>query len=149
MLYIDAAALQIGLYFWNRRHNVQPARDRRAPCGLAGMLISALSAPIYVTVAHGACCAAAAGFVVTPKGDSTQPRPAAHLPRPLCWAASFGVDARRLGRAGHHHPGMCAWAVLALVVSLLPPVLWICCRPSLRRDGVAGPATEPDLGTAP
>ena len=26
MLYGDAAALQIGLYVWNRRHNVSPAR---------------------------------------------------------------------------------------------------------------------------
>ena len=46
VLYVDAAALQVGLYFFNRRHNVSPHEDEGS-AGLSGMLISALSAPIY------------------------------------------------------------------------------------------------------
>ena len=46
MLYVDAAALQVGLYFFNRRHNVSP-HEKKGSAGVAGMLISALSAPIY------------------------------------------------------------------------------------------------------
>ncbi|WP_343237941.1 glycosyltransferase [Streptomyces sp. SID2999] len=46
MLYGNASALQIGLYLWNRRHNVSPHEPEGAG-GIAGMMMSALSAPVY------------------------------------------------------------------------------------------------------
>ena len=60
MLYVDAAALQVGLYFFNRRHNVSP-HEKKGSAGVAGMLISALSAPIYAaSLARWRCGARAA-----------------------------------------------------------------------------------------
>ena len=35
MLYVDAAALQLGLYFYNRRHNVSP-HEKKGSAGVAG-----------------------------------------------------------------------------------------------------------------
>ena len=35
MLYLDAATLQVGLYFYNRRHNVSP-HEEEGSAGLAG-----------------------------------------------------------------------------------------------------------------
>ncbi|MFC4331525.1 glycosyltransferase family 2 protein [Streptomyces andamanensis] len=46
MLYGNASALQIGLYVWNRRHNVSP-HEPEGSGGVAGMVMSALSAPVY------------------------------------------------------------------------------------------------------
>jgi cellulose synthase/poly-beta-1,6-N-acetylglucosamine synthase-like glycosyltransferase len=69
MLYVDAAALQAGLYFFNRRHNVSPHEDDGS-AGLSGMLISALSAPIYVASLAAAVLGRKGGFVITPKGEA-------------------------------------------------------------------------------
>ena len=69
VLYVDAAALQVGLYFFNRRHNVSPHEDEGS-AGLSGMLISALSAPIYAASLMAAVLRRKGGFVITPKGDA-------------------------------------------------------------------------------
>ncbi|MGH3659106.1 MAG: glycosyltransferase family 2 protein, partial [Micromonosporaceae bacterium] len=72
MLYGDVAALQVGLYLWNRRHNVSP-HEPEGSGGLAGMLMSALSAPIYARSLFDALLRRKSTFVVTPKGDSASP----------------------------------------------------------------------------
>ncbi|MCZ9342485.1 glycosyl transferase, partial [Streptomyces sp. TRM76130] len=65
MLYSDAAALQVGLYLWNRRHNVSP-HEPQGSGGLAGMAMSALSAPIYLKSFGEALLRRPSRFVVTP-----------------------------------------------------------------------------------
>lgn len=67
MLYSDAAALQIGLYVWNRRHNVSP-HEPEGSSGAAGMVMSALSAPIYARSLMDAVLRRKSRFVVTPRG---------------------------------------------------------------------------------
>ena len=69
MLYVDAAVLQVGLYVYNRRHNVSP-HEAEGSSGLAGMIISALTAPIYVSSLVAAVLRRKGGFVTTPKGDA-------------------------------------------------------------------------------
>ncbi len=72
MLYSDAAALQVGLYLWNRRHNVSP-HEPDGSGGLAGMAMSALSAPIYLKSLGAAVLRRPSRFVVTPKGGDASP----------------------------------------------------------------------------
>ena len=72
MLYGNASALQIGLYVWNRRHNVSP-HEPEGSGGVAGMVMSALSAPIYARSLIDAVLRRKSKFVVTPKGDSASP----------------------------------------------------------------------------
>src|SRR3954452_18901994 len=90
MLYVDAAALQIGLYFYNRRHNVSP-HEKKGSAGVSGMLISALSVTIYAAslaaVALGLSCV----FVTTPKGDARTPDSLLTFRKHLLWALAFGL----------------------------------------------------------
>jgi cellulose synthase/poly-beta-1,6-N-acetylglucosamine synthase-like glycosyltransferase len=123
MLYFDAAALQVLLYFWNRRHNVSP-HEGRGSSGLPGMFISTLTVPIYVSSMFAALAHRRTSFVVTPKGDAASRDNASTFRRHLYWAApilaAFAVAAVR----GHNSPWMGVWSLLALLVCLLPVVIW-------------------------
>ncbi|WP_156726313.1 glycosyltransferase family 2 protein [Streptomyces apocyni] len=125
MLYSDAAALQIGLYLWNRRHNVSP-HEPEGSGGLAGMVMSALSAPIYAKSLGEAALRLPSRFVVTPKGGDASPDRLLTFRIHLGWAvvvasaltASFVLD--------HSHVAMRTWAFLALALSLAPVTVWGC-----------------------
>ncbi|HCA87105.1 MAG TPA: glycosyl transferase [Streptomyces sp.] len=123
MLYSDAAALQIGLYIWNRRHNVSP-HEPEGSGGLAGMAMSALSAPIYAKSLTDAVLRRKSSFVVTPKGDSASPDRTATFRIHLSWAAVFGGSVIASLFLGHTHAAMTTWAVIALVLCLAPVVTW-------------------------
>lgn len=123
MLYSDAAALQIGLYVWNRRHNVSP-HEPEGSSGTAGMVMSALSAPLYTRSLLDAALRRRSGFVVTPKGDSASPDRVATFRIHLFWAAVFGGSLVASFVFGHTHVAMLTWAALALAMSLAPLVAW-------------------------
>ncbi|MFF5210932.1 glycosyltransferase family 2 protein [Streptosporangium sp. NPDC000396] len=124
MLYGDAALLQVMLYTWNRRHNVSP-HEPEGSSGVAGMVMSALSAPIYVASLAGAVLRLPSRFVVTPKGDSASPDRLATFRIHLWWAVVFGGGLLlTLFWTGHVHLVMTLWAILALVICLGPLVTW-------------------------
>ncbi|AEM86101.1 glycosyltransferase family 2 protein [Streptomyces violaceusniger] len=123
MLYSDAAMLQIGLYVWNRRHNVSP-HEPEGSGGLAGMLLSALSAPIYAKSLCDAALRRTSRFVVTPKGDSSSPDRLSTFRIHLLWAGVFGSSLVSSFFLGHAHPVMRTWAVLALALCLAPVAIW-------------------------
>ncbi|MEU1375816.1 cellulose synthase catalytic subunit [Streptomyces triculaminicus] len=124
MLYSDAAALQIGLYVWNRRHNVSP-HEPEGSGGLAGMVMSALSAPIYARSLTDAVLRRKSRFVVTPKGDSASPDTLFGTFRiHLFFLMVFGGSLVASFVAGHTHVAMRTWASLALAVTLAPIVAW-------------------------
>jgi cellulose synthase/poly-beta-1,6-N-acetylglucosamine synthase-like glycosyltransferase len=123
MLYSDAAALQIGLYMWNRRHNVSP-HEPEGSSGLAGMVMSALSAPLYTRSFAEAVLRRRSGFVVTPKGDSASPDRLMTFRIHLFWAAVLGTSLVASFFLGHTHVAMRTWAALALVIALTPVLAW-------------------------
>lgn len=124
MLYGDAALLQVMLYTWNRRHNVSP-HEPEGSSGVAGMVMSALSAPIYVASLVGAALRRPSRFVVTPKGDSASPDRVATFRIHLWWAAIFGGGLLlNVFWTGHLHLAMTLWGILALVICLGPLVAW-------------------------
>ena len=96
MLYGNASALQIGLYIWNRRHNVSP-HEPEGSGGVAGMVMSALSAPIYARSLMDAVLRRKSKFVVTPKGDSASPDTLfGDLPASTCsssWSSAASITA--------------------------------------------------------
>ncbi|MFF2850571.1 glycosyltransferase family 2 protein [Streptomyces sp. NPDC058001] len=132
MLYSDAAALQIGLYLWNRRHNVSP-HEPEGSGGLAGMAMSALSAPIYATSLGNAVLRRPSRFVVTPKGDGTSPDRLLTFRIHLSWAALLASSLVASVVLDHTHAAMRTWAVLALVISLAPVSVWAWTRNQERR----------------
>jgi len=138
MLYVDAAALQVGLYFFNRRHNVSP-HEKKGSAGLEGMLISALSAPIYAASLAAVALRRKRGFVTTPKGDASTRDTFITFRKHLLWALVFGVPLVFSFILGHHHFSMRAWSFVSLVVCLLPVAIW---RVELIRARRAEPAFE-------
>jgi hypothetical protein len=123
MLYVDAALFQIGLYLFNRRHNVSP-HEEQGSSGLSGMLVSTLSSPLYVSSFFGALLGRKAGFVVTPKGDSTSPDRPATFKHSLAWAAFYAVLLAISPLLGHVNGAMWLWPGLNLVICLLPITVW-------------------------
>jgi cellulose synthase/poly-beta-1,6-N-acetylglucosamine synthase-like glycosyltransferase len=123
MLYVDAAALQVGLYFFNRRHNVSP-HEKKGSAGVAGMLISALSAPIYAASLAAVTMRRSSGFVTTPKGDARTRDTLITFRKHILWALVFGVPLLLSFVLGHQHASMRAWTFASLVVCLLPVAIW-------------------------
>ncbi|WP_418959194.1 glycosyltransferase family 2 protein [Streptomyces tritici] len=124
MIYSDAVALQIGLYLWNRRHNVSP-HEPEGSGGLAGMIMSALSAPIYLKSLGSALLRTRGRFVVTPKGGEASPDRLSTFRIHLYWAAVLVASLVASVHLGHTHAAMRTWAVLALVVALAPVAVWL------------------------
>ncbi|MEV7051068.1 glycosyltransferase family 2 protein [Streptomyces anulatus] len=151
MLYGNASALQIGLYIWNRRHNVSP-HEPEGSGGLAGMVMSALSAPIYARSLMDAVLRRKSSFVVTPKGDSSSPDTLFGTFRiHLFFIFVFGASMISSFFLGHSHPAMVTWATLALLITAAPIIGWrytVCAEKKKRRAGggshrSGGPAPEP------
>ncbi|RII19690.1 Cellulose synthase catalytic subunit [UDP-forming] [Streptomyces sp. YIM 130001] len=124
MLYGNATALQVGLYIWNRRHNVSP-HEPEGSGGVAGMAMSAMSAPVYARSLLDAALRRKSKFVVTPKGESASPDTLfgtfrIHLFFILVFAGSMGASFSN----GNAHPAMIIWATLALLITAAPILLW-------------------------
>ncbi|MER7398535.1 glycosyltransferase family 2 protein [Streptomyces sp. NPDC000151] len=123
MLYSDAAALQIGLYMWNRRHNVSP-HEPQGSSGMVGMAMSAMAAPLYARSLTGAVLRRKAGFIVTSKGGTANPDRLRSFATHLLWAGVFGATLIASVFLNHTHAAMRTWASIALVISLAPLVVW-------------------------
>ncbi|GAA2914352.1 cellulose synthase catalytic subunit [Streptomyces thioluteus] len=136
MLYGDAAALQIGLYIWNRRHNVSP-HEPAGSSGTAGMLMSALSAPMYARSLGQALLRRRSRFVVTPKGDSASPDRVVTFRTHLTWAGVLTLALVASVVLSHAHTAMRVWALLGLTTALLPLAVWQGELMVLRRRGLA------------
>lgn len=139
MLYSDAAALQIGLYLWNRRHNVSP-HEPEGSGGLAGMAMSALAAPVYLKALAEAVTRRPSGFVVTPKGGDTSRDRLRTFRVHLGWAALLALSLGASAVLGHTHAAMRTWALLALAVSLAPVAVWLGTLRAERRTRRSEPA---------
>ncbi|MBI0299868.1 glycosyltransferase [Streptomyces sp. PRKS01-29] len=124
MLYGNASALQIGLYVWNRRHNVSP-HEPEGSGGVAGMVMSALAAPLYARSLLDTVLRRKSRFVVTPKGDSASPDTLFGTFRiHLFFLVVFGGSLASSFYFGHSHPAMTVWASLALAVTAAPIIAW-------------------------
>ncbi|MFW6694064.1 glycosyltransferase family 2 protein [Streptomyces sp. MAR4 CNX-425] len=132
MLYSDAAALQICLYLWNRRHNVSP-HEPEGSGGLAGMVMSAMSAPIYFTSFRAAVLRRPCRFVVTPKGGDASPDRLATFRIHLFWAGLLAVSFLASLVLGHSHVAMRTWTLLAVGLALAPAAIWLWSGWQLRR----------------
>lgn len=124
MLYVNAAVLQVGLYFWNRRYNVSPHEDEGSS-GIAGMYVSVLSAPMYVSALVDALRGRNVSFAVTPKGADGQADRAGTFRRNNTWGVVILAALVASFFLGHDEPTMRGWGVLALVTAFLPMATWL------------------------
>ncbi|MCZ9337011.1 glycosyl transferase, partial [Streptomyces sp. TRM76130] len=93
--------------------------------GVAGMVMSALSAPLYAKALIDAVLRRKSKFVVTPKGDSASPDTwfgtfRYHWYFILIFAASMAAGFVY----GHAHPAMIIWAAFALLITASPMFAW-------------------------
>ncbi|MBL1083782.1 glycosyltransferase [Streptomyces actinomycinicus] len=124
MLYGNASSLQIGLYVWNRRHNVSP-HEPQGSGGVAGMVMSALSAPLYAKALIDSLLRRKSRFVVTPKGDSASPDTwFATFRYHWYFIAVFGGSVVAGLVLGHSHPAMLTWAAFAMLITAFPLFVW-------------------------
>jgi Glycosyl transferase family group 2 len=144
MLYSDAAALQIGLYLWNRRHNVSP-HEPEGSSGTAGMVMSALCAPLYARSLTAAVLRRDSRFVVTPKGEAASRDHLATFRFHLTWLAVFVSFLLCALALGHVHVAMCLWAVVACAIAAGPAATWWVTE-RVRPAAVGGAAAVPAGG---
>ena len=142
MLYVDVAALQTCVYFWNRRHNVSP-HESPGSRGVAGMFISALSVPIYCSSLLGSLLRRKSGFVVTSKGGTGEADQLQTFSKHLRWAGVIVLAMLTSALLGPRDPTMYVWASLSLTVSLLPVAIWQATRLRSVRSARAASAAVP------
>lgn len=123
-LYVDATAFQMLLYVRNRRHNVSPS-EQEGSAGLAGMVMTVLTSPLYATAFLATLLRRPARFVVTAKGASSSTDSVFTFRRHLQWAVLFAAAMTASVVRGYATPQSCLWPGLALLICLVPPVLWL------------------------
>lgn len=135
MLYVNAAVLQVSVYFWNRRYNVSP-HEEEGSSGALGMLVSVLSAPMYVVALFDAIRGRNVPFAITPKGKAAGQDSWRVFRVNIAWGVLMlaGLVAAQL--LGHTHPAMTFWAVLTVLISFCP---WVISGLSRRRAPAAAP----------
>ena len=131
MLYVNAAVLHIGVYFWNRKHNVSP-HEQQGSSGVAGMAMSAMSAPVYVQALTQALLRREPAFVVTRKGAVSGDHVGVFR-RHLCWGLLLVGALIASIPLGHMHVAIHAWAVFSALMCLLPVALWLGSTVTARR----------------
>jgi cellulose synthase/poly-beta-1,6-N-acetylglucosamine synthase-like glycosyltransferase len=146
MLYVNAAVLQVAVYFWNRRHNVSP-HEEEGSSGVSGMAISVMSTPLYVSALWAAARGRDTGFAVTRKG-AVDGDGLGSFTRHLAWAAVLLAALVASQVLGHTHPAIRGWAVLSLAMCLLPVAIWAGAR-LLERAATTTPATTTPTTTTP
>jgi hypothetical protein len=124
MLYSDAAALQLLLYTWNRKHNVSP-HEPAGSSGVAGMLMSALCGPIYAASLLQALVRRRSRFVVTPKGREASADRLGTFRFHLFWTLVVGSAVAASYYTGYDHVAMRTWACIALALTLLPLLILV------------------------
>jgi cellulose synthase/poly-beta-1,6-N-acetylglucosamine synthase-like glycosyltransferase len=140
--YVDVAAMQFVLYWFMRRHNVSP-HEPAGSSGLSGMVLSAITAPIYARSLIKVVFRRKLRFDVTAKGSSSSPDRLWTFRYSLAWAV---VPIIILVIAVTHHrpyPMMIAWTGVILTVCLMPVGIWLFDRARTGR-GTGTPPSSAD-----
>jgi cellulose synthase/poly-beta-1,6-N-acetylglucosamine synthase-like glycosyltransferase len=121
--YVDVAAMQFLLYRFMRRHNVSP-HEPAGSSGLSGMLVSALTAPIYARSLIKVIFRRKLTFNVTAKGTSIPQDRLKTFRYSLIWSVVPIAILIVAVREHRPYPMMMVWTALILCVCLAPIVVW-------------------------
>jgi cellulose synthase/poly-beta-1,6-N-acetylglucosamine synthase-like glycosyltransferase len=148
--YIDVAALQFLLYRFMRRHNVSP-HEPAGSSGISGMVVSALTAPVYARALVKVLLGRKLAFNVTAKGSSAPTDRLGTFRYSLIWAL-VPVFVLTIALTRHRpYPMMIGWTAIILAVCLAPVLIWRwdswhAARGERRRTA---PASEPPAQAEP
>lgn len=122
--YADIAWLQFQLYRFMRRHNVSP-HEPTGSSGLSGMVVSALTAPIYARSLLKVVFHQKLSFNVTAKGSSASPDRLMTFRYSLMWAI-VPVVILTVAEIRHRpYPMMMVWTGIILTVCVAPIGVWL------------------------
>jgi hypothetical protein len=121
-LYLMSSVLQMSVYFWNRRNNVSPF-EPLGSYGVAGMVMSSLTAPVYLSALIATSIGKKVSFVVTKKGSSDNPDWFKAFKTHLEWAALLSAGLLFGFTHDHDNPAMMIWIGSQLAVCLAPFIM--------------------------
>ena len=122
--YVDVAIVQFLLYRYMRRHNVSP-HEPAGSSGFSGMLVSALTAPIYARAVMKVVFGRKLKFNVTAKGASTAEDHLSTFRYSLMWAVVPIVIMSIAFLRHRPYPMMMAWTAIILFACLAPITIWL------------------------
>jgi Glycosyl transferase family group 2 len=122
-LYVDATAFSLWLYISNRRYNVSPYEPPGSR-GLKGMLMSIVAAPIYAVQLLATLGRRPARFVVTPKGAHSSRDGLRTFRNHVGWLSVLAAAIVTSFVREYASPAALLWPLVALVVCVLPVLLW-------------------------
>jgi len=122
--YADIAALQFMLYWFMRRHNVSP-HEPEGSSGFSGMLISALTAPVYARSFTRVLLGMKLSFNVTAKGNASQGDTLGSFRYHLMWAVPIVAILAVAVLRHRNYAMMMGWALLILSICLSPIFIWL------------------------
>ena len=137
--YVDVAVMQFLLYRFMRRHNVSP-HEPAGSSGFSGMLVSALTAPIYARAVMKVMFGRKLTFNVTAKGTSTAQDRLSTFRYSLMWAVVPVVIMTIAFLRHRPYPMMMAWTAIILFACLAPIFIWLYDRSLSRSRGPGDPA---------
>jgi cellulose synthase/poly-beta-1,6-N-acetylglucosamine synthase-like glycosyltransferase len=140
--YVDVATMQFLLYRFMRRHNVSP-HEPAGSSGLSGMLVSALTAPIYARSLIKVLVRRRLSFNVTAKGSSTGADRLWTFRYSLMWAAVPIVILTVAALRHRPYPMMMVWTGVILTVCLAPIGIWLYDRALTARAQARSARGEP------
>lgn len=127
MLYGWATMMQFVVYIRARRHNVSPfestTADGHRAWGLAGMMLSTLTAPIYANALIQSILRRPVTFVVTPKGNKAATDSWFTFRLHLGWAVFYTVMIVLCVLHGFATPSAITWPACAILITLTPFLL--------------------------
>ena len=121
-LYLICMVLQLSLYFWSRRFNVSP-HEPSGSLGLAGMAMTSLTGPIYLSALIGVALGKRATFVVTKKGSEATRDGLRTFKISIGWFMVMAVFVGYGAQHAHTNLVMLSWAILTTVLCIVPVVL--------------------------
>jgi cellulose synthase/poly-beta-1,6-N-acetylglucosamine synthase-like glycosyltransferase len=130
--YVDVAAMQFLLYRFMRRHNVSP-HEPEGSSGFSGMLVSALTAPIYARSLVKVLLRRKLRFNVTAKGSSASADRLSTFRYSLMWAVVPVVILAIAFQRHRPYPMMIGWTAIILTVCLAPVAIWLYDRRGQKR----------------
>jgi len=122
--YVDVAALQFLLYRFMRRHNVSP-HEPAGSSGLSGMLVSALTAPIYARSLLKVAFGRKLTFNVTAKGSVASPDRLSTFRYSLMWAAVPVIIETIAILRQRPYFLMMIWTGVVLAACIAPIAIWL------------------------
>jgi cellulose synthase/poly-beta-1,6-N-acetylglucosamine synthase-like glycosyltransferase len=123
VLYLNATAFQMWVYIRSRDMNISPFEDVESP-GLLGAVMSIVTLPVYGMSLLNALSFRRGRFVVTPKGSAALRDTIGTFRYQLGWAGLYCLGITASVWLHHTSVWVLVWPLLALLVCLLPILMW-------------------------